>query len=123
MPSAAALTINDGTANVVFSPDSVTATHVQYQNLAQPSLALRELFHYDRPATSKEVRRSMRVNCPYEITLSDGTKVIKTVTYKVEEISPPDVTSAQRLRARTLAANGLINAASVALFDNPEWVW
>lgn len=123
MPSAANMTINDGTANVVFSPDSVTSTHVQYQNLAVGTLALREMVHYDRPANSKDVRRTFRVNTPVEVTLADGTKVVKMVTVKVEEISPSDVPAAARTRCRVLAANGLIHADTVKVFDNPEWVW
>lgn len=123
MPSAAALIINDGTANVTFSPDSVTSTHVQYQNLAVGTLALREMFHFDRPSSGKDVRRSMRINYPIEVTLADGTKVVKQITVKVEEISPPDVPVAARTRCRVLAANGLIHADTVKVFDNPEWIW
>lgn len=127
MPQAANLSINDGTAAVVFSPDSVTATHVAYQNLAQPVLSLREMAHLDRPAPtgngSKDVRRSFRVNTPVELTLADGTKVMKMVTVKVEEISPVDVPVAARTRCRTLAMNGLANTDIVKVFDNPEWIF
>lgn len=123
MPSANTMSISDGTAPVAFSPDSVTSTHVQYQNLAQGVLALRELLHFDRPASGKDVRRSMRVNTPIEVTLADGTKVVKAITYKIEEISPSDVTVAARTRCRLLAANGLIHADAVKVFDNPEWIW
>lgn len=123
MPNAAPMTINDGAAPVTFSPDSVTATHAQYQNLAVGTLALREMVHFDRPANGKDVRRTFRVNTPVEVTLADGTKVVKMVTVKVEEISPSDVPAAARTRCRVLAANGLIHADTVKVFDNPEWVW
>lgn len=123
MPNAANLVLNDGTANVTFSPDMVTSTHVQYQNLAVGTLALREMAHFDRPASGKDVRRSARINTPVEVTLADGTKVVKMVTVKIEEISPSDVPVAARARCRVLAANMLIHADTVKVFDNPEWVW
>lgn len=123
MPAAANLSINDGTAAVVFTPDSITATHVQYQNLAQTNLSLRELAHFDRPSSGKDVRRSFRVSTPVSVTLADGTVVIRTVTTKVEEISPVDVPVAARARCRVLAANGIIHADAVKVFDNPEWVF
>lgn len=123
MPAAANMIINDGTANVTFSPDSVSATHAQYQNLAVGTLALREMFHFDRPQSGKDVRRSFRVNTPVQVTLADGTVVVKMVTVKVEEISPSDVPVAARTRCRVLAANGLIHVDTVKVFDNPEWVW
>lgn len=123
MPAAANVIINDGTANVTFSPDSVSGTHAQYQNLAVGTLALREMIHYDRPASGKDVRRTFRVNTPVEVTLADGSKVVKQITVKIEEISPSDVPVAARTRCRVLAANGLIHADTVKVFDNPEWVW
>lgn len=123
MPAAANMIINDGAANVTFTPDMVTSTHVQYQNLAQGTLALRDMIHFDRPSSGKDVRRSFRVNTPIEVTLADGTKVVKTVTFKCEEISPSDVPVAARARCRVLAANGIINADAVKVFDNPEWIF
>lgn len=123
MPNANTMNINDGAVAVAFSPDSITSTHAQYQNLAQGTLALREMIHFDRPASSKDVRRSFRVNTPVEVTLADGTKVVKQVTVKVEEISPADVPVAARTRCRVLAANGIIHADTVKVFDNPEWMW
>lgn len=122
MPSAAAIILNNGTVDVTFSPDSVTATHVVQQNLAEPVLAMRQLFHLDRPI-SKDVRRAFRINLPVEVTLASGEKVIKTVTFKGEMVSPTDVPALSRTQVRVMASNALKHAAVVAVFDNPEWVW
>lgn len=125
MPNTAAISINDGTAAVVFSPDSVSSTHVVMQNLAVAALDKRELLHYDRPAQSKgDVRRTIRVQTPIVVgTDAQGKEIIKMITFRGEEISPVEATGAQRLRVRTLASNGLVHASTVAVFDNPEWFW
>lgn len=123
MPAANIITINDGSANVAFTPESISTTHVLYQNLGQANAALRELVHYDRPAKSADVRRSFRTNMPVEVTLADGTKVVKWITFKTEMVSPLDVPVTSRNRARVIHANGMIHADTVKIFDNPEWVY
>lgn len=123
MPAASILNLNDGAAAVPFSPESITATHVVYQNLGQANMALRELVHYDRPAKSNDVRRSFRTNVPVEVTLANGTKVVKWVSFKTEMVSPIDVPLATRTRARTIHGNGMAHADTVKIFDNPEWVF
>lgn len=123
MPSANVISLNDGTNVVPFSPDAVSATHVVYQNLSEGVLANRELMHYDRPASGKDVRRSVRINTPVEVTLADGSVVTKIVTFKGELISPKEVPAAARTRCRVLGAAALVHADTVKVFDNPEWVW
>lgn len=125
MPAAANLSINDGTAAVVFTPDSITGTHVVYQNLAVAELAKRELLHMDRPARAgNEVRRQVRINMPIVTgTDAQGKEVIELVTFQGTMISPAKSTPAQRLRCRTLGVNAMSSAAFVAVSDNPEWVY
>lgn len=124
MPNAAVITVNDGQNDIAFSPDSVGATHVVFQNLSGPILNQRELLHFDRPGSeSKTRRRQLRINIPVEVERADGVTVYETVTMTVSCISPSDVKVADRARARVLAANALQDTAVVALFDNPEWVW
>lgn len=123
MPAAQNMSISDGTAPVVFTPESISSTHVVLQNLAQPRLDLRELLHFDRPAKAKDVRRSFRINYPIEVTLADGAKVVKMVTFKGEEISPADVPADARTRVRVMAANALTHVDTAKVFDNPEWMF
>lgn len=125
MPSTKALVVNDGTNDITFSPDSVTGTHVQFQDLSQAVVQQRSLLHLDRPANGKasEIRRSIRINVPYAVTNADGSVAVKQLSIKVEAVSPSDTTVAQRASLRALASHALTNVDVAAVFDNPEWMW
>lgn len=124
MPNAQPIAIKkNGTDTVTFSPDSVSGTHVQYQDLSEDKLTLRKLFHFDRPVRAKDVRRSLRINLPVNVTLQSGEVVTRLVSMKVELVSAADVPKVSRTEIRTLAANALVDPAVIAVFDNPEWVW
>lgn len=124
MPNTAPITINDGTSDVVFSPDSVSSTHVQLQDLTEPVLAKRELLHFDRPASEKgQVRRSVRINVPYVETDASGVETIKMVSFKGEVVAPSTSPKSVRTRVRELAAASLNHATAEAVIDNPEWFW
>lgn len=124
MPNAAPIVVNDGTSDVTFSPNSVSATHYELQNLAQATIGLREIMHIDRPANDgKETnRRSLRFNVPYHETVGDVT-VTKMATVKVEVICAANAPAAIRKRVRELAVSGADSSAFAAMVENPEWVW
>lgn len=124
MPNAANIVLNDGTADVTFSPDLVTGTHVQYQNLAEGTLAKRGLFHFDRPSSGSDVRRAFRINYPVVVgTDSNGNEIVKQITFKGEMVSPKEASVAQRSKCLALAQDAAGDAGVIAIFSNPEWVW
>lgn len=124
MPNTSPLTLNDGTAEVVFSPESVTATHVLYQDLSAATLEERSLLHFDRPSgRKKNERRIMRINRSTTHTQADGTSVIETGTVRVEIIPNPSATATDRAALRALGASILNNTEIGKVVDNPEWFW
>lgn len=126
MPQTAPVVINDGTADVTFSPEMVSSSHVAFQNVAQGNLALRELLHFDRPATDgKEThRRVLRVNVPYTITdPSTGLSVTKMASFKGECIIPISAPASVRKRVRELGSAGVGSAQYTAAVETPEWFW
>lgn len=124
MPALVPVAINDGIANVTFSPDSASATHAVLQDLGEAVLAKRALLHYDRPQNEKsQVRRSVRINVPYTETDELGKTVVKMASFKGEFVSPPTAPKAVRTRVRTLAANAMTATPTSSTVDNPEWFW
>jgi hypothetical protein len=123
MPNAAPITVNNGTDDVTFSPDSVTGTHTVFQDLSEAALVKRALLHFDRPQKSNDVRRSVRVNVPFVETDASGKEVLKQVTLKVEMISPASATGAHRSACLSLGSDLLDHSFVKAVFNNPEWVW
>lgn len=126
MPQTAPVTINDGTADITFSPDSVSSSHVSFQNMAVASLPLRELLHFDRPSNDgKEThRRVLRVNVPYQVTdPATGLTVTRMATFKGETIVPVDAPSSVRKRVRELGSAGVDSAQYTASVESPEWFW
>lgn len=120
MPNAAPIALTIGEETLTFTPDSVTGTHVLFQNSAQGALNKRELLHFDRAVGSKTIRRTQRVNVPLTRTV-DGVETMKMGTVKIEYVLPEDSTQAERERlvgiVQALAGNSV--AASVIVV--PEW--
>lgn len=126
MPQTQQIVINDGTADVTFSPEMVSSGHVAFQNAAQPNLALRELLHFDRPANDgKEThRRVLRVNVPFQVTdPTTGLTVTKMASFKGECICPADAPASVRKRVRELGSAGLDSTQYTASVETPEWFW
>jgi hypothetical protein len=124
MPNTAPIVLNNGTADVTFSPDSASSTHVRLQDLTQGVLAQRQSLHFDRPSSeSTTVRRSIRVNLPYVVTAADGTETIEQVSFKGELVAPTTSPKAIRTQVRELGAAALNSATAEAVLDNPEWFW
>lgn len=123
MPNTSPITVNDGTADVVFSPDSVTGTHVLFANQSATSLEMRELLHVDRPANGNTLRRSIRLNVPLERTNASGEVLIEQCSAKVEFVFPASSTRAERDRLIALAQNAIQNSSLTASVANPEWFW
>lgn len=125
MPNVAPIVVNDGTAvDTTFSPDSVSPTHVVFQNLTEPSVQLRSLLHYDRPSNGqKQNRRTIRINMPMERTDGNGGTYVEQETGRAEFIFPSSATVAERKALRVSLANAILAAASQDVVDNPEWFW
>lgn len=122
MPNTSPIILNDGSADVTFSPDSVTGTHVLLTNQAAASLDARELLHFDRPANGNTLRRSLRLNVPLPRNTAAGV-VMEMGTFKGEFIFPAGSTAGERERILSLAIAGLSAAATTAAVVNPEWFW
>lgn len=125
MPNAAPITITDGTTTFyVVSPDSVTGTHVQYQDLTEANLNLRTLLHFDRPSNGqKQNRRTIRLNVPMERTDAGGATYIEQGTGRAEFIYPASASVSERKNIREALAYAILTAEAEAVVDNPEWVW
>lgn len=123
MPSAATISLVTADETIVFTPESITGTHVLFQNNAVADLAKRELLHFDRPADEKTtVRRSVRVNIPLVRTVG-GVEVLSQASVKVEFVAPRDSTTAERKRLRLIIEKAVANAATLAIVDVPEWFY
>lgn len=125
MPNAATMAISDGTTTLyTLSPDSVSATHVQFQDLSEPVLEKRVLFHFDRPSNGqKQNRRTLRINVPMERTDPAGVTYIEQGTGRAEFIYPKSATVAERKQIREALAYAILHPTSEAVVDNPEWIW
>lgn len=125
MPNAAAITLNNGTADIVLSPDSVSSTHVLFQDLEADTLNERTLMHFDRP--SKEngiVRRTVRLNVPLARQDAAGNQLPPLMmSARVEFIAPVGTTSAERATLPALIGSAVGNSAVTSLITTPEWVW
>lgn len=126
MPSAAAITVTDGTTPKTFSPNDVGRTSAGYQDLTVTDLQSRGELILDRPSnesTASIRRRQVRLVLKFPYTDSKGVVTIKPITFTGSVVSPVEATPAQRAQVRKYAAAALANADIVAAFDNPEWVW
>lgn len=123
MPDMAQVSLVSGAETLVFSPESVQAGHVLFQNAAQPTPTKRELMHFDRPKDEKkEIRRSLRTNFPLVRTLGD-TEVIKMETGKTEFIFPVDATDVERERLVFMHIEALKSAFAQSIMIDIEWAW
>lgn len=126
MPNTTALTINDGLADTVFTPEGISSTHVLFQDVAEERLDLRALLHFDRPSNGKgsrgTSRRTVRLNKPSERVV-DGITVPKQSSARVEFVFDVSDTIAERKALRIAMANALLNASSSDVIDNSEWFY
>lgn len=124
MPNTAPITINDGTSDITFSPDSASSTHVVLQNQAVSVIAERELLHFDRSAQEgTQVRRSIRLNMPYVETDANGAEATKFISVKMEMVAPKTSSVTNRVRAKTIAEGAFASSQADAVFTVPEWFW
>lgn len=123
MPNASPITLTAAGGDIILSPDSVTGTHVVYQDLTGEVLSRRALLHFDRPSAEKTtLRRTIRLNVPLTRVV-DGVEQQKSCTARVEFIFPADSTKVERANLRNLIHSAIATAAVEAVVDNPEWVW
>lgn len=123
MPNTAPITLVVGAASTVFSPESVTPTHVQFQNNATSEIDQRELLHFDRPPNNKTtVRRSIRLNKPL-VREMDGKVSLLQGSGKVEFVFPLGSTILERNEIRLMLAAAITNSVTTAIVDQPEWFW
>lgn len=123
MPSTSPITLVVDAVDTVFSPESVTSTHVQFQNNAVSEIDRREILHYDRPPGNKAtVRRSVRLNKPLVREL-DGKVSLMQGSGKAEFVFPVGSTLNERKQIRELLAAAILDGASESVIDQPEWFW
>lgn len=122
MPNAAQIVLTVGSETLTFTPDSVTGTHVLFQNAAQGALNKRELLHFDRAVGSKTIRRTQRVNVPLVRTV-DGAEVMKMGTVKIEYVLPDDSTQAERERLIGIVKALAGDATASSVVAVPEWFY
>lgn len=124
MPQLAPLTINDGTAGVVFTPRSMkdgVATLVKRG--AQP-LDVQELSVSLRGSDRSGYKPVIKVQIPILGTSPTGqSMVIDTVILQVTGRLPASVSIADRLRARQLLSNALKDASIVSVLDTMEGIY
>lgn len=125
MPNASAITLNDGVSDIIVSPDSVSSTHVLYQDLDTAVLNERILLHFDRPAKDNGiVRRTVRLNVPLAREDAAGNAMPpQMMSARVEFVAPVGTTVAERQRLAALIASVAASASVKPLITTPEWVW
>lgn len=125
MPNASAITLNNGTDDVVVSPDSVSTTHVLYQDLDEAVINERILLHFDRPARDNGiVRRTVRLNVPLARQDAAGNAMPpEMMSARIEYVAPRGTTVSERQVLAALIASAASNSAITSIITTPEWVW
>lgn len=124
MPNMAAFTINDGSNDIAFRPDSVTPTNTLfYEDDAQKSLAELAKVNYDRPTKGNTLRRTIRINVPVKVM--EGTAEEQTVwmSARTEFVIDNRVSSADRQRLVNLQSSLVAGTTTAPVVVTPEWFW
>lgn len=117
MPSAAAITVNDGKATpaaVTFAPESITTGESTFVDRTPGvSLAFRRLKLWFKPAAgaSKVNRMTFFTDIPVTAQVNGVTSVVHTMRAKTEVIFADVSTVAERADLYAIHTNGLQHAA------------
>lgn len=123
MPQATALTLNNGTADVVFTPVSISPTQAVFQDEAQGVIAKRSQVILDKPATEMaEIRRGGRVKTVASRTVADVEKLLQG-TLAINVTTHREMTKAERTQLRKLGVALLDSLLFSDVVDTPTWVF
>lgn len=124
MPQLAPLTINDGTAGVVFTPRSMKDGVATLVKRGALPLDVQELSVSLRGSDTFGYKPVIKIQIPILGTSPTGqSMVVDTVILQVTGRLPATVSTADRLRARKLLSNALNDAAIVSVLDTMEGIY